>query len=515
MIHHGLLVLLGITAFVGLVALASWWAHRSYRQFLQKARGPASSALPVAKPETPLDRLIAPLEAEHPSQSGLTLLLNNIDAFAARAQSAAQAGRSLDLMYYIWRTDLAGWLLIDTLVAAADRGVRIRLLLDDVNVQGFDRTFLALSQHPQIEVRLFNPVRYRGHAVRRMVEMALGLARFNRRMHGKMWIADGRLAIIGGRNIGDTYFGVNEGNRNSVDADITLLGPKVADVSAVFDSYWNLGLSLPIVALWPTLRANPAAFRKRLARHVGSAPARRFITIIYDTILADTFLTGCLHWTDKVQLMADPPDKAYGRHTAPWMDTAVATILKAAKTEVQLITPYFVPGSAGITALTGLAASGVKVSLITSALSAADFITVHGAYRSFRRPLLAAGAFIYEFSKPALAGQKRDVLHSKVFIIDGKQALLGSLNFDLRSAFINTELGLLFEQPELVAKLSALFMVLSSPEQAYRVTCEGHALRWAVERVGLPAAMAVEPEAGWSRRVVSWIVGQLPIQKYL
>ena len=182
---------------VTLVAVASWLAHRSYRRFLQKSQGPDSTALPCAAPATPLDDLIAPFEVEHPEESGLTLLLDNVDAFAARMQSATQAGRSLDLMYYIWKTDTAGWLLIDTLVAAADRGVRVRLLLDDVNVQGFDRTFLAMSQHPLIEVRLFNPTRNRGQAVRRIAEMLLGLARFNRRMHGKMWVADGRLAIIG------------------------------------------------------------------------------------------------------------------------------------------------------------------------------------------------------------------------------------------------------------------------------------------------------------------------------
>ena len=515
MIHHGLLVLLGIMAIVGLVALLSWGAHRSYRRFLTKARGPASSALPVGKPETPLDRLIAPLEAVHPTQSGLKLLLDNTDAFAARAQSARRAGRSLDLMYYIWRTDMAGWLLIDTLVAAADRGVRIRLLLDDVNVQGFDRTFLALSQHPLIEVRLFNPVRQRGHAVRRIFEMALGLARFNRRMHGKMWIADGRLAIIGGRNIGDTYFGADEGNRISVDSDILLLGPKVADVSAVFDGYWNLGLSLPIVALWPGFTANRAAFRKRLARHAGSAQSRRFSAKFQGAKSSDTALTDRLHWTDKVQLLADPPDKAYGTHSAPWMDTAITSILDAAKFEVQLITPYFVPGPAGIAGLTGLAARGVKISLITNALSATDLITVHGAYRYYRRPMLAAGARVFEFSKPALAGRKRDVLHSKVFIIDQRKAIVGSLNFDLRSAYINTELGLLFEQPELVAELTAMFDTLASREQAYSVTCEDGALRWAVARAELPAVMMVEPEAGWSRRAISWIVGQLPIQKYL
>ena len=508
-----LVFLIGVAG--ALVAVASWWAHRMYRRFLKKSRGPDSIALPCAGPATPLDALIEPLEQGHPGKSGLMLLLDNVDAFTARAHSAAQAGRSLDLMYYIWRTDIAGWLLIDALVTAADRGVRIRLLLDDVNVQGFDRTFLALTQHPLIEVRLFNPTRNRGQAVRRLVEILLGLARFNRRMHGKMWIADGRLAIIGGRNIGDTYFSADNGTRSSVDADVLFVGSKVAEVSNVFDSYWNLGLSLPIVSLWPAFRANPRAFRKRLARHVRSATSCIFLERVQNGRSPDKFLIDRLFWTDKVQLLADPPDKAYDLHTAPWMETAIASILKAAETDVHLITPYFVPGAAGLAGLTELMTRGVKVSLVTNALSATDLVIVYGAYRQFRGGLLAAGASVYEFSKPALAGRKRDFVHSKVFMIDGRQGIVGSLNFDLRSAYINTELGLLFEGPPLLAELRAMFDTLSSPEQAYQVTQTHHALHWDVTRPGLPNMMMVEPESGWSRRAVSWMVGHLPIQKYL
>jgi putative cardiolipin synthase len=515
MISDVLIFLFWIIVAVALVAIASWLAHRSYRRFLQKSRGPPSTALPYAEPATPLDALLGPLEQRHPGKTGLTLLLDNADAFSARMQSVMHAGRSLDLMYYIWSTDLAGWLLIDALVAAADRGVRIRLLLDDVNVQGFDRTFLALTQHPLIEVRLFNPTRNRGQAVRRLAEMLLGLARFTRRMHGKMWIADGRLAIIGGRNIGDTYFSADNGTRNSVDADVMFVGPKVAEVSDVFDSYWNLGLSLPIVALWPAFRASPRAFRNRLARHIRSAASREFIAKVQNGRSPDNFLIDRLYWADKVQLLADPPDKAYDLHTAPWMGTAIDSILQAAEFDVQLITPYFVPGSAGLAVLTGLMTRGVKVSLVTNALSATDLITVYGAYRYFRSPMLAAGASVFEFSKPASTGHKRDVVHSKVFMIDGRQGIVGSLNFDLRSAYINTELGLLFEGPPLLAELRTMFDTLSSPEQAYQVTQTGRALYWAVTRPGLPNVMTVEPESGWSRRATSWIVGQLPIKKYL
>ncbi len=515
MIVTSIKVLAWIAAAAILTGLASWLAHWSYRRFLRSARRPASAALPREGPSTALDALFDPLERQYPGQNGLMTLLDNADAFAARRLSAAQAGRSLDLMYFIWRTDLAGWLLIDSLVAAADRGVRVRLLLDDVNVQGFDRVFLALSQHPKIEVRLFNPTRYRGHVLLRTLELALGLARFNRRMHGKLWIADGRLAVIGGRNIGDTYFGADEGNRISVDADMMLVGSKVTEVSAVFDSFWNLGLSLPIVALWPAFKVNRGAFRRRLARHVQSPQSRRFLAQTMAERPAGTFLTGRLRWTDKVQLLADPPDKAYGQRTAPWVSTAITGILSSARREVRLITPYFVPGETGAASLTALAARGVKVSLLTNALSATDLILVFGAYRHYRAPLLAAGISIHEYSGLTRPGDKRNVLHSKVFIVDGQQAVVGSLNFDLRSAFSNTELGLLFEEPELVADLTRMFDAATAPEQSYLVSGNEGALQWAVQRPGLSAVMSVEPEASWNRRVLSWMVGCLPIQSFL
>lgn len=504
-----------VTIAGALVAIASWATHRSYRGFLEKSRGADSTGLLRTGPKTPLDTLVEPLEQAHPGQTGLALLLDNTDAFAARLQSATQAGRSLDLMYYIWSTDTSGWLLIDALLAAAERGVRIRLLLDDVNVQGYDRTFLALTQHPLIEVRLFNPTRNRGQALRRTAEMLLGLARFNRRMHGKMWIADRGLAIIGGRNIGDTYFSANDDIRSSVDADVMFTGPKVAEVSDVFDSYWNLGLSLPIVSLWPNFRANPVAFQKRRLQHIGSVASRTFVAKFQNVSPLQDLLNDHLYWTDKVQLLADPPDKAYNLRTVPWMDTAIASILSSAQTDVKLITPYFVPGAVGLSGLTRLMARGVRVSLVTNALSSTDLITVYGAYRHFRGPLLAAGATVFEFSKPPLVGRKRDVVHSKVFMIDGRQGIVGSLNFDLRSAFINTEMGLLFEAPPLLDELRGMFDALSSPEQSYQVTQTGRVLQWAFTRAGVRCVMTVEPESGRAKRTVSWLVGHLPIQKYL
>lgn len=507
-------LLLWPLAGIAALAAASAVTLASYRRFARQARGPKSFALPADGPPTALDAAFAPLERAHPGQTGLRSVLANGDAFAVRSTSARQAGRSLDLMYFIWRTDRTGWRLLADLLDAADRGVRIRLLLDDVHVQGLDRTFLALNQHENIEVRLFNPTRNRGHILRRMVEMGLGLSRFNRRMHGKVWIADGRLALVGGRNIGDDYLARQPlGTHAARDADVLLAGPAVAEVSAVFDSYWNMGLALPIVNLWPRFRLSMVAFRRRLLRKTtlsGGWPPDEESG--QDDMAR---LTGGLEWTDGTLVMADPPGKAYGLANRPSMADSLGAVLAAAEREVTVITPYFVPDAKSLALLISLAERGVRVCLLTNALAATDMIAVHGAYRHFREPLLRAGVRIAEFAPPMPPGGKRDFLHAKVFLIDRKRAVVGSLNFDMRSAHTNIELGLLFGHPALLADLCAMAETCSAPDQSFHPVLEGGRLRWQVERPGLPAHMATEPEAKAPKRVLSWIVGHLPIQRYL
>ncbi|WYK03853.1 phospholipase D family protein [Cereibacter sphaeroides f. sp. denitrificans] len=516
MIDDWLGVLAWVLGAVAAVAGLSAFTWRSWRRFARQARGAVTTALPRSAPETELDALFTPLEADHPGRSGLLALLDNPDAYAARALSARMAGRSLDLMYYIWRTDLTGWLLIEELLAAADRGVRVRLLLDDVNVQGFDRAFLALNQHPNVEVRLFNPIRNRGHVLRRTLEMLLGLSRFNRRMHNKAWIADGRLAIVGGRNIGDTYYDAEEsGLAMSRDADVMLAGPVVAEVEGLFDSYWNLGLALPILTLWPGFKVNVRSFQRRMMRHNRAPAAVSFLRRTMTGRDGPALLTARLRWTDKVTLLADPPDKAMGQRSGPWMGEAITALLRAAEREVRLITPYFVPGNDGCDLLTGLARRGVRLSIMTNALSVTDMVLVHGAYRHYRLPLLKAGAELYEFGPPPRPCGRRDLLHTKVFLIDGRQAVVGSLNFDLRSAFMNTELGVLFEEPDLFAELEAMFDRQSAPDEAHRLSLEEGRLRWSVTGEGRAALARFEPDSPPALRAVSWVVGHLPIQSYL
>lgn len=491
--------------------LASALVLRSYARFAKRARGTPSHALPRVGPATPLDRLLDAACAAHPGLQGLANLLDPKDAFAARALSAVEAGRSLDLIYYIWKTDTSGWLLMADLLRAADRGVRVRLLLDDVNVQGFDLAFLGLNQHPNIEVRLFNPLRNRGHWIRRATEFVMGLSRFNRRMHGKVWIADGCLAILGGRNIGDTYFGApGSGARLSHDADMLLVGPKVAEAEAVFDTFWNLGLSLPILTLWPRFRLNDRRFRRRLGRHAASPLAANFhAQAIAGRTPADV-LTSRLRWTEDVTLLSDPPDKALGRRRGPWLLDSIADLLRGARQQVRLTTPYFVPGTPGLGLLTDLAQRGVRVEVLTNSLAATDLFSVHAAYSHYRRPLLHSGARLFEFAPPPRAPGRRDLLHSKIFLIDGMTALVGSHNFDMRSAYINIELGLLFHEPTLVAELSELFDRQTAPSLAFSVTLEDGQLHWEMDKDTRPGRQRYEPEASMTRRAISWIIRRVP-----
>lgn len=500
-------LLAGVAAFV----LASALALRSYNRFARAARGPVQHRLARAAPDTPLDRLIDRAEAAHPGESGLATLLDPREALAARLATLSEAGRSLDIISYIWSTDLSGRLLLREILAAADRGVRVRLLLDDVNVQGFDLTFLALSQHPRIDVRLFNPIRSRGHWLRRGGEFLLGFSRFNRRLHGKVWIADGRIAILGGRNVGDVYFDA-PGTRQRVaqDADMIVTGPLMDALGDVFDSYWNLGLSLPILTLWPGLRIAQGRFRERLEAHAAGTRATRFRQHCLDGRNAAAILTGRLRWTAEASLLADPPDKAFGRGSGLWMSDAVAAQLATTTRELRLITPYLVPGTAGLALLADLAARGVDVRVLTNALASTDLPTVHGAYSHYRVPLLQAGVRLAEYAPPRQNGRRKAFLHSKVLIFDGTRAMVGSLNFDLRSIHTNIELGLLFRQPEIVAELNASFDRLSAPDQAYALSLENGRLHWSVQGGNPQGRLAAEPAAGLMRRVLTLLIGRVP-----
>lgn len=512
----------------GIVALAfvlaAMLAAYAFGRFAEQAAGPPSYALPHAGGgSTEIDAKIAALTADHETESGLKPVSSNLDAFAARALSARAAGRSLDILYYIWQDDLTGHFLLRELIDAADRGVRVRLLLDDLGAKGYDKSLVTLDAHPQIEVRLFNPTRARENALRRGIEMTLRAFSVNRRMHNKAWIADGRVAIVGGRNIGDEYFDAAE-TSNFRDLDLIVTGPVLGETEAMFDAYWNSGLALPVSALSSRKAMPMAELKAALGGRLADTALKPYADRIRERVSVFTLLDeDQMHWTTTARLIADPPEKAAGESGDNTMMQRIVPMLLAAETRLQIISPYFVPGDQGTAAFVDLASRGVAVSILTNSLAATDVAAVHGGYAPYRRDLLAGGVELFElrpFGEEAqplsFRGSSQASLHTKAFTVDDRLGFVGSLNFDPRSASLNTEMGILFEVPELVAVVADLFREETRPTDSYRVTLDASGdLRWTSEEGGVAVVHDHEPEASLARRILARVVSWLPLESQL
>ncbi|MBI1621025.1 phospholipase D family protein [Aquamicrobium zhengzhouense] len=516
-------ILLVLTAGAGFFAAASFLAVLSYGYFARRSLGAPSHALETELSATELDRAIAPMLERHDGQSGLALISGNLDAFAVRALSARAAGRSLDLMYYYWKGDLTGRLLMKEVLGAADRGVRVRLLIDDINMRGLDRAYRALDTHPNIAVRLFNPSRARHGGLRRGIEMVLRFFSVTRRMHNKAWIVDGRLAIVGGRNIGDAYFGAAE-TSNFRDIDMMMVGPVVQGASKVFDAYWNSEVAMPIRSLIRPRRGTLRRLRKGVARISAKGRASPYIEQLRKRMSALAMLNGDigLHWTREAKIVSDPPEKALARGAQNWIMSSLMPVIMSAEKSVSITSPYFVPGVDGSARLIGLVAKGVDVAVLTNSLSATDVAAVHGGYAPYRRTLLAGGVRLFELQKAgwdndmSLFGSRNASLHTKAFIVDGKTAFVGSFNFDPRSVSLNTEMGILFSEDVIVKMLQDLFDEETTLPMSYRLSLnEKRSIIWEGEEDGVLQTWDREPEASARRRALAKVVSLLPIESQL
>lgn len=493
-----------------------------YGRFAGRVRGRPSFSLPTSPPPTQLDNLIEPLLAKHKGQTGLVLIDDNLDAFAIRVLAARHAGRSLDLLYYMWKRDLTGRLLANEVLKAADRGVRIRLLLDDLNARKHDKTYLVLDTHPNIQVRLFNPTRNRNGAFRRGIELLLRSFSATRRMHNKAWIADGQLSIVGGRNIGDAYFDAGVPT-NFRDLDLLMFGTGVRQTADVFDEYWNSGAVLPIVAFEPRCAINLQDLRQVLARVGDSEQARLYLGLVREHGSVRGMLNddSHVHWTSTARIIADPPEKAMGGHKDTWLVRFIRPLLLSASTDLDIISPYFVPREAGTALLLALSKRGVRIRLLTNSLAATDVIAVHGAYARWRAPLIAGGVRLFELKSYAahrgasLFGSSIASLHTKAFTVDGHLGFVGSMNFDPRSASLNCEMGIYFKHDRLVEKIKGVFSDQASPEKSYRLCIENGEIRWEDHSGGTVRTGRGEPDASPWRRLAATIVGFLPIESQL
>jgi len=492
-------------------------------QLQPRAELPMELATPTAS-STPLDQAFERAEAGHPGESAFRLLIEGTEAFVARMQSARMAVRSVDVQTYIWHADLTGRFLAYQLLESADRGVRVRLLLDDMDARAKSAHFAAVSAHPNIEVRVFNPFASRKGTLNLVSEGARNFKRINRRMHNKTWIADNRFAIVGGRNLGDEYFGASD-DVNFVDLDFGMIGPVVRDASASFDRYWNSPFAYPIELL-DASAADAGALsklRKSLAAHASASKDSHYARALREDPAIQRLASGELpmQWSGNYRFVADDPLKISMEKRDAHRAAVSAVILPAmrdAKSALDVISPYFVPGDKGSTGLVNTARAGSEVRILTNSLAANDVAAVHGGYSRYRKKLLKGGVQLWEL-KP-LAGVAKDSsmfgssgasLHTKAFSIDQKTLFVGSYNLDPRSTWLNCEQGVLVDSPALVTQFRAIFEAQTAGSHAWRVTREAGELRWADDQ----GVTSKEPQTSFGQRMQAWFARVLRIDAQL
>jgi putative cardiolipin synthase len=480
----------------------------------------------TAIPGEPGSRLydsLAPLMAEHPGLTGIYALNDGLAAFAARVALIEVAQRSLDVQYYIWHEDISGTLMFDALRRAADRGVRIRLLLDDNNTKGMDPTLAALDAHPNVELRLFNPFSMRSA---RLWGYATDFSRLNRRMHNKSFTADGVVTIVGGRNIGDEYFGAVE-DIGFIDLDVVAIGAAVADVQKSFDDYWSSASAYPAERILPA--ATPAQVAKLIAHGTEmaqSARAREYMDTVRNTEIVRDMIARQMDWEwAEARLVVDDPAKALDRaKRKDYLMSSLERVVGPPQSDLHLVSPYFVPTKTGVSAFASMRERGVTVSILTNALEATDVSAVHAGYEKYRKDLLRKGVHLWELkgsatgvpstSGGALAGSGKSAgasLHAKTFAVDNEQLFVGSLNFDPRSAALNTEMGLVIRSPTLAGRLAKAFDD-KIPSEAYEVqlTPKGE-LQWIERRPQGNVVYHTEPGTSAWRRFCVDVISWLPI----
>jgi cardiolipin synthase C len=472
--------------------------------------------------DTHLGRAISPLVEAHPDVCGIYPLRDSRDAFAARIQLARAAERTLDVQYYIWRDDMTGTLLFSALYEAADRGVRVRLLLDDNNTRGLDRILAALDAHPKIEVRLFNPFVIRKPRVGYLTDFF----RANRRMHNKSFTADNQATIIGGRNIGDEYFGAAEEGLLFVDLDVLAIGPVVSDISSDFDRYWASASSYPADRLLPAVNAAQHEQVKAAALRIKQDPAcAAYMNALRDSPFVMQLMEGRLkmEWA-RTQMISDDPAKGLGR-AAPdkLFPQQLKGVIGEPSSHFEMVMAYFVPTKTGQDSLVSMAKRGVKIRIVTNSLEATDGPYVHAGYAKRRKALLGAGITLYELRRlsPKTKGDKTSgsapgssgsSLHAKTFAVDGNRVFVGSFNFDPRSAKLNTELGFVIESAALAQHIADTFETVV-PERAYQVHLpESGKIFWTAQQGDQLVRYDAEPNTSFWLRAAVWILSLLPIE---
>lgn len=418
-----------------------------------------SSALTLeAAQSTPLGEAIMPFSQQYPEKSGIRLLGDPKDAFAARMLLALSAQKTLDIQYYIWQKDITGALLFEAITEASERGVRVRLLLDDNGIKGLDESLAALSRLDNVEVRIFNPFSQR---TLKWLGFVTDFSRVNRRMHNKSFTVDNSVTVIGGRNIGDDYFGATGGILKQ-DLDLIAVGAVVNEVSTDFDKYWASDSAYPIEGVVDSASTHVYSTAEFMPEQVSNAKREVYVDALKRSSLVETLLAKELlfEWSS-AEMISDDPAKGLNKHSKETLLIhKLGQIMGRPKSKVLLVTPYFVPTKEGVKAFAELVESGVSIRVLTNSMQATDVLPVHSGYAKHRKELLKAGVQLFELrstiegpsgtlKKLGPFGSSASSLHAKTFAIDSERLFVGSFNFDQRSMNLNTELGFVIDSEAL------------------------------------------------------------------
>lgn len=471
--------------------------------------------------DTQLANAIDPLVEAHPGETGFYLLSDGLDALQARIAAIEAAQQSIDVQCYIFENDLTGRLFMNRLLAAADRGVRVRLLIDDLAKGWKDRYLAFAAAHPKVEIRLFNPPVRIGSL--RPLKAAARFRRIHRRMHNKEFIVDGKFSIVGGRNIGDEYFEASE--RDVIDLDTIVIGQAVQDLNRFFNDYWNYALSVPVelVALKKRVSQEERhAFRAQLDEWIRNPKTLAYLERLKANPLFANLRSEQIPFSwGKANAYADKPEKlSYSRyrdHTH--LTPAIAPYISFAEKELILISPYFIPGKRGSKSLGELSEKGVDVVVITNSLDSNNHPLVHAAYMKYRKRLLASGVQLHETKAMTASGESdpkfkdfslNTLLHTKLFLVDQRYVMIGSLNLDPRSRLLNTELMIVLDSPELAKDI--VNRVKANVEERYwkLELSENEQVHWTDLSGPNDKRAKVEPGTGWFERQKLRLLSLLP-----
>jgi cardiolipin synthase C len=484
----------------------------------------ASYAIPQTE-DTALGRALAPGVRAHPGESGYRLLSDGAESLKMRLALIRTAERTLDLQYYAVKDDITANLLLEAILRAAARGVRVRFLLDNFNLWDVERALSVLDGNANIEIRAFNPAVTRRAGPFRIFSF---LRLSPKRMHNKVLVSDNQMAITGGRNLGDEYFDA-DANANFTDLDVLAAGPVTAAISGSFDRFWNSDASFPIRALHKPsedareIAATRAAIRKSWEEAMATAEGRELL----DFGLAARILDGklALTWA-RGEVAVDAPrkiDQPQGKAASAPLESIVE-LASAGTTEFLMVSPYFVPQKEGSEWLAELVRKGMRVRVLTNSLASNDVVAVHAGYRRYRKGLLQSGVELYELKpvggkrpRQRLFGSRavRTNLHSKVYVIDRRDVVTGSFNFDPRSFDLNTEICLVIHSTEIAAQVVKMFDESISPKTSYRLALDKKGrVVWLAEEKGHAVRYRRDPKAGL-RPLQVFFVSLLPVEGQL